>query len=40
MNGRIELRQPALQAGADNLAYKAVPPEKLQGLIRELAAAK
>ena len=37
MSGKDELRQAALQAGADIFAYKADPPEKLLGLIRELA---
>ena len=36
MSGNVELRQAALQAGADIFAYKADPPEKLLGLIREL----
>jgi SARP family transcriptional regulator, regulator of embCAB operon len=40
MSGRDELRQKALQAGADLFAYKADPPEKLLGLIRGLAADK
>jgi len=38
MSGRDELRQMALQAGADVFAYKADPPEKLLGLIRGLMA--
>jgi two-component system, NarL family, nitrate/nitrite response regulator NarL len=33
MSGKGELRQMALQAGADVFAYKADPPEKLLGLI-------
>jgi DNA-binding NarL/FixJ family response regulator len=37
MSGKDELRQSALQAGADVFAYKADPPEKLLGLIRGLA---
>jgi DNA-binding NarL/FixJ family response regulator len=36
MSGKDELRQAALQAGADIFAYKMDPPEKLLGLIREL----
>lgn len=36
MSGRDELRQMALQAGANLFAYKADPPEKLLGLIRDL----
>jgi len=36
MSGRDELRQSAMQAGADIFAYKADPPEKLLGLIRGL----
>ena len=40
MSGRNELRQMALQAGADIFAYKADPPEKLLGLIRGLVAKK
>ena len=36
MSGKDELRQAALQAGADLFAYKADPPEKLLGLIRGL----
>jgi DNA-binding NarL/FixJ family response regulator len=36
MSGKDELRQMALQAGADVFAYKADPPEKLLGLIRGL----
>ena len=40
MSGKDELRQVALQAGADLFAYKADPPEKLLGLIRELAEGK
>jgi DNA-binding NarL/FixJ family response regulator len=36
MSGKAELRQMALQAGADVFAYKADPPEKLLGLIRGL----
>ena len=36
MSGKDELRQMALQAGADIFAYKADPPEKLLGLIRGL----
>lgn len=38
MSGKAELRQMALQAGADVFAYKADPPEKLLRLIRELVA--
>ena len=38
MSGKYELRQMALQAGADVFAYKADPPEKLLGLIRGLVA--
>jgi DNA-binding NarL/FixJ family response regulator len=38
MSGKDELRQAALQAGADVFAYKADPPEKLLGLIRGLMA--
>jgi len=38
MSGKDELRQMALQAGADVFAYKADPPEKLLRLIRELVA--
>jgi DNA-binding NarL/FixJ family response regulator len=40
MSSNVELRQAALQAGADVFAYKADPPEKLLGLIRELVANK
>ncbi len=40
MSGRAELRQAALQAGANVFAYKADPPEKLLGLIRELTGGK
>jgi DNA-binding NarL/FixJ family response regulator len=40
MSGKAELRQAALLAGADVFAYKADPPERLLGLIRELAAEK
>jgi len=40
MSGKDELRQTALQAGADVFAYKADPPEKLLGLIRELVVEK
>ena len=36
MSGRDELRQAAVQAGADLFAYKADPPERLLWLIREL----
>jgi DNA-binding NarL/FixJ family response regulator len=36
MSGKDELRQAAFQAGADVFAFKADPPEKLLGLIREL----
>ena len=36
MSGNVELRQAALQGGADIFAYKADPPEKLLELIREL----
>ena len=38
MSGKDELRQMALQAGADIFVYKADPPEKLLELIRGLAA--
>lgn len=38
MSGKDELRQAALQAGADVFAYKANPPEKLLELIRGLMA--
>jgi DNA-binding NarL/FixJ family response regulator len=37
MSGKSELRQMALQAGADIFAYKADPPEKLLELIRGLS---
>jgi DNA-binding NarL/FixJ family response regulator len=40
MSGKDELREAALQAGADIFAYKADPPEKLLRLIRELTAVK
>ena len=40
MSGKDELRQTALQAGADVFAYKADPPEKLLRLIRELTLVK
>ena len=36
MSGKDELRQMALQSGADVFAYKADPPEKLLEQIREL----
>ncbi len=36
MSGKDELRQKALQAGADEFVYKANPPEKLLGVIRDL----
>ena len=36
MSSKDELRQVALQAGADIFAYKADPPEKLLELIRGL----
>jgi len=36
MSGKDELRQVALQAGANVFAYKADPPEKLLGLIQGL----
>jgi DNA-binding NarL/FixJ family response regulator len=36
MSGKDELRQMALQAGADVFAYKVDPPEKLLGLIHGL----
>jgi len=36
MSGKDELRQAALQAGADLFAYKADPPENLLRLIRGL----
>jgi DNA-binding NarL/FixJ family response regulator len=35
MSGKAELRQAALQAGVRFFVYKADPPEKLLGLIRE-----
>jgi DNA-binding NarL/FixJ family response regulator len=38
MSSKDELRQAALQAGADIFAYKADPPEKLLELIRGLVA--
>jgi len=38
MSSKDELRQAALQAGADIFAYKADPPEKLLELIWGLAA--
>jgi hypothetical protein len=38
--GKDELRPMALQAGADILAYKADPPEKLLELIRGSAEEK
>ncbi len=40
MSGRDELRQAALQAGADVFAYKADPPEKLLRQIRGLVVGK
>ena len=40
MSGKVELRQMALQSGADIFAYKVDPPEILLGLIRGLAAEK
>lgn len=40
MSGRDELRQAALQAGADVFAYKADPPEKVLRQIRGLVAGK
>ena len=40
MSGRDELRQAALQAGADIFAYKADPPEKLIRQIRGLVVEK
>jgi len=40
MSGKDELRHAALGAGADIFACKADPPEKLLGLIRELAEGK
>ena len=40
MSGKNEVRHLALQAGADLFAYKADPPEKLLGLIRDLTADK
>ena len=40
MSGRDELRQAALQAGADIFAYKADPPEKLLRQIRGLVVEK
>ena len=40
MSGRDELRQAALQAGADVFAYKADPPEKLLRQIRGLVVEK
>ncbi len=36
MSGKDELRQKASQAGADVFAYKADPPERLLGVIRDL----
>ena len=36
MSGKDELRQKALQAGADVFVYKADPPEKLLRLIKGL----
>jgi DNA-binding NarL/FixJ family response regulator len=36
MSGKDELRQMALQSGADVFAYKVDPPEKLLELIRGL----
>jgi len=36
MSGKVELRQVALQAGADIFIYKVDPPEKLLGLMWEL----
>jgi hypothetical protein len=36
MSGKDELRQMALQAGADVFVYKADPPEKLLGLMQGL----
>jgi DNA-binding NarL/FixJ family response regulator len=38
MSSKDELRQAALQAGADIFAYKADPPEYLLELIRSLVA--
>ena len=38
MSSKDELRQVALQTGADIFAYKADPPEKLLELIRGLGA--
>jgi DNA-binding NarL/FixJ family response regulator len=40
MSGKDELRQKALQAGADAFAYKADPPEKLLEQIRGLIVEK
>jgi DNA-binding NarL/FixJ family response regulator len=40
MSGKDELREAALQAGADVFACKADPPEKLLRLIRNLTTAK
>ena len=40
MSGRDDLRQAALQAGADIFAYKADPPEKLLRQIRGLVVEK
>ena len=40
MSGKSELRQAALQAGADCFACKTDPPEKLLGSIRRLVAQK
>lgn len=39
MSGKEELREAALEAGADLFACKADPPEKLLRLIRNLMAA-
>jgi DNA-binding NarL/FixJ family response regulator len=40
MSGKSELRQAALQAGADRFTCKTDPPEKLLGSIRGLVAQK
>lgn len=40
MSGKLELRSMAFLAGADIFAYKADPPEKLLGQIREFIVEK